>query len=1129
MKTIAPLVLLLGLAITTRAAPPTIVVQPQDQTTNAGSTVTYTVEAAGTPPLSYQWRAYLNAIAFTNIPLATQDFLALSNVQPTSVRFAVLVTNAEGAITSRIARLVVTVPPPPQLRLELLGTHPTSPLTAFPAIHALKAVGDRIYLGYGDVNLFPAVVVASFDPTRNSFHLEFSCYTDAIGAFREIAGVLYVPSTDPVLYADSRDYSYRVGGVWRDSNPFGTLHVWDMATFDGSDVWLMGSKTIDERDTRGPTVFRSIDGGGTWTDLTIQSSLAEARYYYGFALRDRFYVRDTYYTNNSDEVMVGTRIAAAPYQQLRNQTRLGEGPNEFLLTVRGYFGGIQRVPVGSLVTYDTLSWRTLRNNLYDFAMSGTNVITLESNAVNEIWMASAVTPSQATWRRLEFVNIPADPQSIEVHNGVLYLGDAQGRLWGGRLDTNAINPPAASVVNELPDEFGRALSFDGQELLAVGAPDHSGAAPLCGQVTIWERRHFPRGEWDRRETINPPAASFSGWFGKAVAVEPFWDQFNIAGGVLAVVEAGRDLSRRDRGSSAQVHIYGGRWVGDSDILRWYFHSSLNHPYAQSVAIDSGWMAVGMGGTDYGVNSLALYTVALRDTGLEVMLRTNIAVQSLPHAWRPTARVALENDICAFASVGDGGFFGGPGEVQIFQRDTAGTWRLQQTLHSHSAPPAGRAAEGPWVYSSGQGTWRADGQQVVLGSSITTRLNSPAVTVSQPGMVRLSFNHRWSFQPSFDGGQVRVSINNGPYQRVPGAAFSQNGYNGTLPFVPCVQCAASELRGQEAFAGDSPGYSTGARVTSACDLGPLNAGDTFSVQFMYGADGNTRGSVPNWEVDSVALTEAGGAALRSDDFNANDGGYIADTDTPLPMDRFGYSLDLQNGWLAVGAPRDDVVALQAGAVHLYQRTNTPAGAASFVLRQTILCPINQPETGFGNSVALRPGENAPPFLAVGSPGVQRNAQRHHGAVFIYKLDSGTWRYLAEADPVGPGVPAEPSGGEFGNAVAFDANWLAASSRFSQSSSNLEDRLTLWPIGGPAAGPAAGQLSQPLRLSSGDFSVTARGELGRTYHLQSVTDLQTRNWTDLFPFTLTRPATNLTDTAASLPQRFYRLRSEELLEQ
>src|SRR6185503_1095544 len=125
--------------------------------------------------------------------------------------------------------------------------------------------------------------------------------------------------------------------------------------------------------------------------------------------------------------------------------------------------------------------------VYHFTVSGSNIFTLETNApVNGLWMASSVTPSSAVWQRLNFNNVPPNAKAIEVHNGVIYVADTDGRLWGGRLDGAAINPMPVSVVNELADDFGRALSFE-DDVLAVGAPDHSGPMPLSGQVTIWEQ------------------------------------------------------------------------------------------------------------------------------------------------------------------------------------------------------------------------------------------------------------------------------------------------------------------------------------------------------------------------------------------------------------------------------------------------------------------------------------------------------------------------------------------------------------------------------------------------------------------------------------------------------------------
>ena len=83
--------------------PPTIVLPPTDQTTFQGGSTVLDVIASGTPPLYYQW-----CFNGTNIPAATNNALALTNVQPDQAGlYSVIVSNAYGAVTSSIAILTV--------------------------------------------------------------------------------------------------------------------------------------------------------------------------------------------------------------------------------------------------------------------------------------------------------------------------------------------------------------------------------------------------------------------------------------------------------------------------------------------------------------------------------------------------------------------------------------------------------------------------------------------------------------------------------------------------------------------------------------------------------------------------------------------------------------------------------------------------------------------------------------------------------------------------------------------------------------------------------------------------------------------------------------------------------------
>ena len=87
---------------------PFIVLQPQDQTSPAGGTVSFQVYKAGITPTTYQWR--FNG---TNLAGATASSLTLNNVQVANAGdYSVALTNSAGWLVSSNAFLNVAVPPP---------------------------------------------------------------------------------------------------------------------------------------------------------------------------------------------------------------------------------------------------------------------------------------------------------------------------------------------------------------------------------------------------------------------------------------------------------------------------------------------------------------------------------------------------------------------------------------------------------------------------------------------------------------------------------------------------------------------------------------------------------------------------------------------------------------------------------------------------------------------------------------------------------------------------------------------------------------------------------------------------------------------------------------------------------
>ena len=93
------------------ATAPTISTQPADASTSVGGTATFSVTAAGTAPLTYQWQKSGTAIAgATEASYTTPAAQAADN----GTIFTVVVTNSAGSITSNGAKLTVNSGSTPQ-------------------------------------------------------------------------------------------------------------------------------------------------------------------------------------------------------------------------------------------------------------------------------------------------------------------------------------------------------------------------------------------------------------------------------------------------------------------------------------------------------------------------------------------------------------------------------------------------------------------------------------------------------------------------------------------------------------------------------------------------------------------------------------------------------------------------------------------------------------------------------------------------------------------------------------------------------------------------------------------------------------------------------------------------------
>jgi hypothetical protein len=146
------------------------------------------------------------------------------------------------------------------------------------------------------------------------------------------------------------------------------------------------------------------------------------------------------------------------------------------------------------------------------------------------------------------------------------------------------------------------------------------------------------------------------------------------------------------------------------------------------------------------------------------------------------------------------------------------------------------------------------QNTLLGANSASQGLSWAITpplVVGPSPLSFSFEHTASFEFDrtamrfWDGGQLRLSVNGGPFTLIPAGAISRPvapmaGYDG-----PLESPSSNPLAGQEAFRGQT------ARTRVTVALGTQYAGQTLRVQWLIGTD--VGGSAAGWTVDDVTFT------------------------------------------------------------------------------------------------------------------------------------------------------------------------------------------------------------------------------------------------------------------------------------
>jgi hypothetical protein len=285
-------------------------------------------------------------------------------------------------------------------------------------LHTLEGWRGELYMGYGDydANAGP-VEVSAYHPGLVSFSTKLRFPSEAIEIYRAIGSRLYAPAIDP--RGDGPSAAVAVGepeGGWTNNRSVHMTHVFDVATFDGTDLWLVGSRRLRA------VVARSPDGGRSWAtalEVSARSGQAHdfARFHFVFVLGGRLYVQAQDLRGGMFPVSrVWDGVAWGDGPDLRPLPNTGTKPYPFAGGVV-YFGG------EGLMAFDGQQARVARRpvaRIVDQVLAGGVLYVLDGREV-------LATTDLARWAWV--ATAPSLTTSIGVLDGRLYAGTADAELF----------------------------------------------------------------------------------------------------------------------------------------------------------------------------------------------------------------------------------------------------------------------------------------------------------------------------------------------------------------------------------------------------------------------------------------------------------------------------------------------------------------------------------------------------------------------------------------------------------------------------------------------------------------------------------------------------------------------------
>ena len=305
--------------------------------------------------------------------------------------------------------------------MTFLATHEwaaSQPTFAGQRIVDLEIDSDgHVWAGYGDygANTGPIVLARHSVEVGAGFEPMFTMDTEAAYNLRSLGDDLVVPATDPRSKAD-----FAVGSPWSEARPLGATHVFDTASLDGTDRWMVGSKGKDA------VAWRTADGGMTWSEM-IRVAPSEAddfsRFYFAASVGGTMRVQAVGNKSGADPnslVFDGTAWSEQP--SLLPDGGAGWEPTEFNGGVVYHASGHGHA--GPIYFFDG-SKATQVADGYDFSVAAGRLWVLTDAAL------VASTADLDTW--IDEFRAPAGARSLATNGISAFVGTTSAELWSKDL------------------------------------------------------------------------------------------------------------------------------------------------------------------------------------------------------------------------------------------------------------------------------------------------------------------------------------------------------------------------------------------------------------------------------------------------------------------------------------------------------------------------------------------------------------------------------------------------------------------------------------------------------------------------------------------------------------------------